>query len=138
MAEEVLVKEVLTAEEIQAGEELLRRLDEADAQVIAAYWIFNPEVGEWHLELVSPQVRSKGPIEFYRKVNDLLYSEPRLPSWFGLSLINILSPSYSFYKELSASVGRKKALSGVHLNRHLVGGQLVDLYIYRLPAKSVK
>lgn len=136
MAEEVLVKEALSVEEIRAGEELLRRLDDAGAQVIAAYWIFNPEVGEWNLEFVSPQVVTKGPIEFYRKLNELLHKEPSLGSLFGLNLINVLGPNYSFYKVLSSAIWRKKSLSGVRLNRHVVGGHLVDLYIYRLPAKN--
>jgi hypothetical protein len=44
MAQELLVKEILSADEIAAGEELLRRLDHAQAEVIAAYWI---GVTEW-------------------------------------------------------------------------------------------
>ena len=61
MAEEVLVKEILSAEQIAAGEELLKRLDRAKANVIAAYWVYVPAVAEWHLELVSPRVESDGP-----------------------------------------------------------------------------
>ena len=42
MAEEILVKEVLSSEKREAGRELLRRLDAAKLEVTAAYWIFNP------------------------------------------------------------------------------------------------
>jgi hypothetical protein len=135
MAEEILVKEVLSPEGIEAGEALLRRLDAAGAEVIAAYWIFNPEVGDWRLEFVSPLVESKGPLWFYAKVFSLREAEPRLTARLDFGGISAIGSKYSFYKELVSAVNSRKTLSEVRLNRIMVGGQLVDLYVYRLPAK---
>jgi hypothetical protein len=103
MAEEILVKEVLSPEGIEAGEELLRRLDAAGAEVIAAYWIFNPEVGDWHLEFVSPLVESKGPLWFYAVVLSLREAAPKLTSRLDFGVISVLGPKYSSYKQLDLS-----------------------------------
>ena len=132
MAEEVLVKEILSEKEIATGEELLKRLDDAKLEILAAYWIFNYEVGVWRLEFVSPQVESKGPLRFYAKVLRLLHDKPALTSQLGLGSINVSGTKYSFYKSLRATIQSKKKLTGVQLDRAIVGGQLVDLYLYRL------
>lgn len=134
MAEEILVKEVLSSKDIGAGEELLRRLDADGLDVIAAYWIFNPEVGDWRLEFVSPLVKSEGPLWLYAQILYLLDVEPKLSPLLDFGVINIQGPNYSFHRELVSAVKSKKQLSGVRLNRIVVAGQVVDLYVYRLPA----
>src|ERR1700755_2128080 len=135
MAVEILVKEVLSSEDIEAGEELLRRLDAAGGEVVAAYWIFDAEQGAWRLELVSPLVESKGPLWFYGLVFNLRRADPKLISKLEPGVISATGSRYSVYRQLVSAVNSKKALSEVRLNRIMVGGQLVDLYIYRLPAK---
>lgn len=136
MAEEILVKEVLSSEAIGAGEELLRRLDDVGAGVLAAYWIFDPEAGDWHLVFVSPLVESRGPLLFYGMVLSQREAEPKLTSRLDFGSISVLGAKYSSYKELASAVKSKKDISGVRLNRIMVGGKLVDLYIYRLLAKG--
>jgi len=135
MAEEILVKEILSSTEIEAGEELLKRLDNAKADVIAAYWIYVPEAAEWHLEFVSPQVESEGPFEFYSKVIDLVSSPPEM-TYLSLNTIMVLGPNYSFFKLLKSAIGYEKAFSNVWLSRYVVGNELVDMYIYRFPARG--
>jgi hypothetical protein len=133
MVEEILVKENLSAQEIAAGEELLKRLDQAKADVIAAYWVYSPSAGFWRLELVSPQVRTEGPLEYYIKIRNLLTTPTRIPCGLGLNIINALEPDDTFYKLLKASIKSEKDLEGVRLTQHVVGDEIVDLYIYRFP-----
>ena len=135
MAQELLVKEILSADEIAAGEKLLKRLDSAKANVIAAYWVYVPAVAEWHLELVSPKVESEGPREFYSEVGDLLSSPTRIAG-LTLNIIMVLGPSYSFYKQLREALNPKEDLSGVRLRQILIGSEVMDLYIYRYPVKA--
>jgi len=135
MAEEVLVKEILSTEQIAAGEQLLKRLDRAKADIIAAYWVYVPAVAEWHLEFVSPQVESEGPLEFYGKVDDLLSSPTRI-DYLTLNTIMVLGPTYRFYRQLRAALKPKEDLSGVRLRQLLVENEVIDLYIYRYPAKE--
>src|SRR5438132_14027159 len=110
MVEGVLVKEALSISQVQAGEELLRRLDANRSDIVAAYWTFNPEVGKWRLELVSPQVESKGPLRFYAQVFWWLDAEPRLSPLLETDSITAQGPNYSFYRELLAAVNSKKEL----------------------------
>ncbi|HEV7890502.1 MAG TPA: hypothetical protein VGP08_07680 [Pyrinomonadaceae bacterium] len=128
------MKEILTTCAIEAGEELLRRLDHAQAAVIAAYWVCFIGVTEWRLEFVSPQVESKGPLYFYGKVDDLLSSPTKIH--LTLDTIVVLGPDYSFYKLLRETLSPKKDLSAVLLNKYLVGNEIADLYIYRYPAQA--
>jgi hypothetical protein len=44
MAEETVVKEMLTQEMVQAGAELTRRLDEAHLAVCASFWLYMPGI----------------------------------------------------------------------------------------------
>jgi hypothetical protein len=137
MAQEILVKEVLSSDEIDAGVELLRLLDSStQLKVIAAYWIFVPEVGAWRLMFVSPQVETKGPLRVYMQIFQLLNLDPRLSFLIPSDRISVEGPNYSSYKEILSAVNSKKKLTGVRFNHLVVGGQIADLYIYRLPAKT--
>ena len=137
MAQEILVKEVLSADEINAGEQLLRLLDDStQLKVIAAYWIFDPDVGAWRLVFVSPQVETKGPLKVYMQIFQLLNLDSRLSFLIPSDRISIEGPNYTSYKELLSAVNSKKELAGVRLNRLVVGGQVIDLYVYRLPART--
>jgi hypothetical protein len=133
MVEEVLVKEILSAQEIAAGEELLRRLDSAGANVIAAYWIYTPGAGVWTLDIVSPQVESEGPIEFYNKIHRLVSVPTKIPCGLDIHIITVSGPNYTFYKLLSSTIKSKTELSGVRLRQYVVGDEIVDLYVYRFP-----
>src|SRR4051812_42253388 len=121
MVQEVLVKEILSAQEIAAGKELLKRLDRNNSKVIAAYWIYTTDpIAFWHLEFVSPLVESEGPLEFYTKIQNQLSAPPKLPCHLGLNIINVLSPSYSFYKSLRSAIKPERNLSNVRLSQFLV------------------
>lgn len=137
MVEEILVKENLSAQEIAAGEELLKRLDRAKTNVIAAYWIYRPDMGFWTLELVSPQVKTDGPLEFYTKVRKLTSTPTRIPCGLGLNIIHALEPDHPFYRVLRESLIYEKDLSGLQFKQHVVGDQIVDLYIYRFPKEML-
>jgi len=108
------------------GEELLGRLDAARLEVIAAYWVFNPEIGSWRLELVSPLVEDWGPLAFYSKVNSAIDAEPSLEDRLGFSVINLEGAHYRFFRQLLTSINSKKELAGVQLNRMLIGEQVLD------------
>jgi hypothetical protein len=136
MAQEILVKEILSSDEIDAGKELLEQLDNTPLNVIAAYWIFDPDIGTWRLVFVSPQVETKGPLRVYMQIFQLLNLDSKLSFLIPSDRISIEGPNYASYKELRSAVNSKKKLAGVRLNRLVVGGQVIDLYVYRLPAKT--
>jgi hypothetical protein len=59
MAEETVVKEMLTQEMVQAGAELTRRLDKAHLEVCASFWLCMPDKNLWRLIVASPAVRQE-------------------------------------------------------------------------------
>jgi hypothetical protein len=61
MAEETLVKEMLTDEMKKAGAELTRKLDEAKWPVTASFWYFVSDDNQWKLIVASPKLESEGP-----------------------------------------------------------------------------
>ncbi len=72
MAEETVVKEMLTQEMIQAGAEITRRLDEAHLEVRASLWWYIPDKNLWRLIVASPAVRLDGPKKVYQKIQTIL------------------------------------------------------------------
>ena len=72
MAEETVVKEVLTQEMVQAGAELTRRLDEAHLEVCASFWLYMPDKNLWRLIVASPAVRQDGPKKVYQQIQTIL------------------------------------------------------------------
>ena len=56
MAKEILVTENLTDSMMNAGEKMLARLDQKDAEVESAFWMLFPEEKLWKLIIASPQV----------------------------------------------------------------------------------
>jgi hypothetical protein len=76
MAEETVVKEILTKEIIEAGADLTRRLDEASLKVSASLWLYIPDSNLWRLIIASPTVRKNGPKKVYQKIQSILSKIP--------------------------------------------------------------
>jgi len=60
MAKEIFMTQWFSQEMLLAGESLIKRLDETDSQVQAAFWILDAEDKTWKLTIVSPLVESEG------------------------------------------------------------------------------
>lgn len=68
MVTEILVKEPLTKEMIDAGRRLMSRLVVVGLPVRLALWLFTEERGKWRLMISSPLRATGGPDEVYRKI----------------------------------------------------------------------
>lgn len=132
MAEEVLVKEYLTKEMIEAGEKLLRRLGTSAFEIVAAFWLYYPESEEWRLTLASPSVDKEGPRKAYEKIADVLdHMEDKIPTLDVLN-IAVVSPNKRLVRALSSvNALAPIALSNKRLPRSNFNGTYVeDIYIY--------
>jgi len=76
MVQEVLVKEALAKERVEAGKELLQRLSKTDFKVAAALWLWRLERPKWKLVVASSMVNKKGLLETYHFI-DNVYGKPR-------------------------------------------------------------
>ncbi len=71
MAKEIFMTQWFSDQMLLAGESLIKRLDETDAKVQAAFWLLDAEEKTWTLTLVSPLVESEGPRNYYKRINDI-------------------------------------------------------------------
>src|SRR6476660_1045033 len=113
MAKEILVRDYLTTEMIEAGSDLFRLLDAAKFEVVAAFWLYYPEAEEWRLTLAWPEMNEKGPREAYERIGKTLDKapEPKL----DLLNITVVSPDNTIVRAL-ASANNLAALSGKRLS----------------------
>lgn len=130
MAEETVVKDLLTHDMIVAGEELVRGLDASEYDVVGSLWFYLPESNEWRLMLVSPQLESEGPKKAYTRIQSVLSKEK-----IGVDLlqITVCSPNDTLIKLLRSAIKTGRKMSGVRFSRNRINNLFVeDAYIYRL------
>jgi hypothetical protein len=134
MVEKILVKGQLTREMIEAGRDLLARLKESNHEVVAAYWLYNSDAGEWRLTLAMPEVDAHGPREVYSRIWSLLAGDGGRFIGLDLSNITVISPNDPFVTTLAAYTTRPAPHNGptdARMSRIELGGTYVeDIYLY--------
>ncbi len=133
MAEETVVKEMLTREMIQAGAEITRRLDEAHLEVRASLWLYIPDKNLWRLVVASPAVRQDGPKKVYQQIQTIL-SKMSDKTWkIPLHDTSVVEDSDPLIASLRTSMGTKDGISGRRFSRDTINGYFIeDAYIYKM------
>ena len=133
MDEIVLLKECLSDTQLREGRELLSKLDALKFPVKAAYWVFLWERNWWELHIVTPE-EGRSHYKAFLTVNNAAedYSD-KVRLNFTVRGLND-----RFYKHMMEDLRRDGPLSNNEQERLPVGNELVDLYIYRLPAPPKK
>ena len=136
MAQDSVVKEVLTDLMIEAGADLTRRLDEVGWPVFASFWLYRPESNDWKLVIASPLVASRGPRRAYEAIQAALGKtapKPRL----ALRDIKAVEPSNDLIRALRTAVDTGATISGVRFTNSAIDGQFIhDAYIYRVSDRA--
>lgn len=115
---------------IEAGAELLRRLDEAGVDIPLALWLFLEDQNEWKLYFWSSMVASRGPIELYRLIQKSLDEMGDQASAIPFSSIGVMNSNdrlaRAFREEVDTDDGIFERVRGV------VAGHIVeDSLVYR-------
>lgn len=133
MAEEVVVKEVLTKEMIEAGAELTRLLDQVPLVVSASLWLYIPESNIWRLIIVSPEVKTSGPKKVYQKIQPVLSQMLEEKPSIGLKDISVVEDNNPLIALLRLAIRTDDGISGIRFSRNTINGQFIeDAYIYRM------
>ncbi len=101
MAEELVVKEQLSAEHIAAGDEftdLLRR--DSGFGLVCSFWLYSSETNRWRLNLSSPLVETHGPLHMYRILQEKLAGLEDIYEALPLDSISVLSPDDELVKSI--------------------------------------
>ncbi len=129
-------KPTLVDADMKAGEALLGKLDEADFNTKAAFWLYLSEPEEWRLFLALPLVDEKGPREAYKQVQSQLPKlKEELEQGYELSLQNIslVSPNDDLIKHLKTAVKTGPGVSHIRFARNVINNVFIeDAYIYRV------
>ncbi len=133
MAEEVLVKETLSPEMIEAGKALTKRLDELGWPLVGSLWFYNPESNQWRLILASPRTESEGPRKTYQEIQGALKALPAGSPSISLSDVTVVEPSNPLIALLRSVIKTGPNVSDIRFSRNTVNGQFIeDAFIYRL------
>ncbi len=116
-----------------AGESLIKRLDETDAKVQAAFWLLDAEDKTWKLIIVSPLVETEGPRNYYKRINDINESAKPDEEVIALHDISVSNTENRIVKAIKRSVLGDAILENNRLGRNTLGGVYIeDMYLYRM------
>ena len=123
-------------EMLLAGEALIKRLDESDAKVEAAFWILDAEEKTWKLTIVSPLVESEGPRNYYKRINNINKSAKPHEEMISLHDIQVSNTNNRIVKAIKQSALGDAILGNNRLGRSTIGDVYIeDMYLYRMDWK---
>lgn len=133
MAKEIFITQLFSDEMRLAGENLIRKLDESDAQVAAAFWLLDEEEKTWELTIVSPLVGSEGPRSFYKRINDIYESCSDDDSVISLHDIRVSNIHNRIVDAMKNSVLVEAKLGNNRMGRNYIDGIYIeDMYLYKI------
>lgn len=127
-----MVAMTLTEKQIDAGEELLKRLDKAKVHVDAALWFYFLESQDWKLLLSLPHLIKQGPQAAYREVQKPL-SKPSELLAISLDDVSIAKLNDPLIQLLKGAIKTGPGVSRIRFSKNAVNRQWIeDALIYRL------
>ena len=133
MAKEIFITQWFSEQLLLAGESLIKRLDETDAKVQAAFWLLDAEDKTWKLTIVSPLVESEGPRSYYRRINAINESTKPDAEVIALHDISVSNTDNHIVKAIKPSVLADALPENNRLGRNRLGGVYIeDMYLYRI------
>jgi len=134
VAENLVVKEPLTADMIDAGEALTRQLDSLGLPITAAFWLFDPERSdEWCLMLASPDVATKGSQHVYLQIYLALEQLGDKATAIPLFGVRLLDGSDKLVRQLQTAVRTGAGISRIRFRKRVADGHYIeDALIYRV------
>ena len=125
-----------------AGENLIKRLDECDAKVQAAFWLLDGEENVWKLTIVSPLVESEGPRNYYRRINNVNDTADSEEDVVSLHDIHVANTDNRIFKAMlsfkDTALWKTMPLINTRLGKNFIGGvYFEDMYLYRIESELV-
>lgn len=136
MAKEIFITQWFSNEMLQAGAALIKRLDETNAQVAAAFWLLDSEEKTWVLTIVSSLVESEGPRRYYKRINDINKSAQPDEDIISLHDIQVVTTNNRIVRAIKHSNLRQSLPENNRLGKNTIGDVYIeDMYLYRMDWK---
>lgn len=133
MAENTVVKEMLTSAMVDAGAELTRKLDQIGVPITAALWLFEAELNEWRLVFASPEVTTLGSRDVYDKVRQAIDQLQERAAPVPLSLVTLMDANADLILRLRKALGTGSGISRIRFSKNVIDGHFIDdALIYRV------
>lgn len=133
MVKEVVVTKHLSGEMIDAGRDLIVSLDNDNAAIGGALWLYASETETWKFVIAVPEVKSKGPKKAYEKVQSTILRMPKEKPSISLRDISIRDTNDPLITLLRIMLRTGSGVSGIRATGNVISGVLIeDAYIYRL------
>jgi hypothetical protein len=133
MAKELVVRDVLSEQMIEAGARLVERLDQSGSDVQAALWLFLPDEKIWKMNVISPLVKTDGPRSFYKRVLEANKKADESESVLSLNDIGVADTSNPLINLLRFAISTGSGIAGIRFSRNTINGTFIeDSYIYRI------
>jgi hypothetical protein len=131
VAENTVLKEVLTDEMVEAGARLVRKLDELAIPVTAAFWMLDTEINEWRLFLACPLVQRDGPPAVYEMIYRAIAQLDERTTQVLFMAISV-APDEELIEALRATLRTEADVERIRFRRNVAGGHFIeDALIYR-------
>src|ERR1039457_6071268 len=118
MAENIVVKEQLTDEMIEAGFQLTQKLDELGLPVSVALWFFLADINEWRLLFASPQLSAEGPRAVYEKIEEARKALGPQAERLPLSAIGLMDSNHELVQLLRIGLRTPPGVSRVRFSKN--------------------
>lgn len=132
MAEEILVKEALTDQMIEAGASVVQNLN-GQFLVDAAVWLYLSDTNRWRLLLATPEVHTEGPLKAYKRLLRAFGNA----AMHGLTIedVSVIDSRDPLIRLLRGAMKTDRSGRGIRFSRSTIKGQFIDdAYIYRTAA----
>ncbi|MBW2011947.1 MAG: hypothetical protein JRI32_10005 [Deltaproteobacteria bacterium] len=137
MDKELVVREALSEQMINAGARLVERLDQSLSNVQAALWLFMPDEKIWKLIVISPLVKTDGPRRFYKRILEANKKADESESVISLNDISVDDTSNSLINLLKLSIFTGSGTAGIRFSKNTINGTFIeDCYIYRINIRT--
>lgn len=133
MAREIYIEQWFSKEMCAAGGRLIKRLQETDAEVASAFWLFDANENFWALYIISPLVAAEGPRAYYKRIDDIINQAGPDEETLSLHDIRVWSTSHPLAKALGKSQLNQATHGNTRIGRNYIEGVYVaDMYLYSM------
>ena len=128
-----MAQAVLVNEDIDAGRDLVRLLDESRFPVSAAAWIYFPDIEEWRLVIGTPRACEKLQ-DAYLDMAVAMDAMGDLRKRIDLARVKLVPPTDRMLQAMGRAVSAP-GLHTIHFRKSVINGIYIDdALIYRLAA----